>query len=85
MAENKVKTVTVKKLYNGFASVRDYLVDDCITSQRDLLIKYNTDKMIVPLEQVKQKFRLHHQSFESKFNNKPYGLIDFLWRNYGKG
>lgn len=69
--------VEVKKLFNGFASVRDYIIDKAVKDRRDITVVYKGKKMRVPLERLKNKWQMHGRKFESKFNDKKYMLYDF--------
>ena len=73
----------VKKLFNGFASIRDYLVDKCVKCGEDLTIKYKDEIMIVPLGKLKspERFQIHKTKFKSRYNDgKDYELYDFYWK-----
>lgn len=69
----------VKRLYKGFASVRDYIVKKCINKKKDLTLVYNNTYKNIPLEELKNYFQLHRRKFKSKFGSKEYELIDFKW------
>lgn len=67
----------VKKLFNGFASLRDYLIKAAVKDRSDIQIHYKNKIMTVPLERLKSKWQMHGKKFESKFNNQSYTLYDF--------
>lgn len=69
--------VEVKKLFNGFASVRDYIIAAAVKERKDLIIQYKGKTMRVPLERLKSKWQLHGRKFKSKFNDSYYTLYDF--------
>lgn len=69
--------VEVKKLYNGFASVRDYIIKEAVKERRDLVINYKQKSMRVPLSRLKSKFQLHKKEFKSKYSDKMYTLYEF--------
>lgn len=73
----EVKKVKVRKLYNGCASVRDYIVEMAIVLGKDLEIQYQKRTMTVPLAQCKEKFQFHRYEFTSKYSSMKYMLIDF--------
>lgn len=72
-----MKTYKVKKLFRGYASVRDYIVEECIAKKESLLIKFNNEQMIVSLETLERRFRFHSNDFQSQFGNTTYKLYDF--------
>lgn len=69
--------VEVKKLFNGFASVRDYIIDAAVHDRRDLVIVHKGQKMRVSLDRLKSKWQMHGRQFKSKFNDQTYTLYDF--------
>ena len=71
-----MKKYKVKKLYQGFASLRDYLVHNCLNKKIGIIIEYDSKIMTIPYGKLKT-FQLHTHMFQSKFNNICYGLIDF--------
>lgn len=75
----KLRKCTVKKLFQGHASVRDYLVENAILKGQGLQIQYAHHVMTVPVEQLAQTFQFHQQRFQSKFGAKEYQLIDFTF------
>ncbi len=72
-----MKRVKVKKLYKGFASVRDYIIKDCLKKETGIIIEYGNKYMTVPYEKLKSALQLHRKKFESKFSDRKYELIDF--------
>lgn len=67
---------TAKKLFNGFASVRDYIVKDCIEKRESLVIVYKGDKMTIPFEFLTE-WQLHKKEFKSKYGTGNYTLYDY--------
>ena len=76
----KPKKVIVKKLFNGCASIRSYIVEKCIEESRGLIISYNHFIMSVDSKDLDKHFRFHKIEFESKYNNSKYQLIDFKFK-----
>lgn len=71
-----------KKLYKGFASVRDYVIKECIEKGLDLVINYKENKMGVPLEHLKNPhlYQIHRTKFKSKVNEgQIYELYDIFF------
>ena len=77
IGEKKKMTYKVKKLFNGFASVRDHIIKNCITSRINLVIEFEDKKMTVPLSKLKNPFQLHKKEFVSKYDGSKYKLYDF--------
>jgi|TARA_R100000789_G_scaffold1118_1_gene3894 hypothetical protein len=67
----------VKKLFNGFASIRDYIIKKCVDSENDLIIEFEDKKMTVPLSKLDNPFQLHEREFVSKYDGSKYKLYDF--------
>jgi len=77
----KNKKVTVKKLYEGFASIRSYIVEKCIIESRGITIHYKNFIMSLNGDEVKEKFvKLHELEFDSKYSNTKYKLIDIKFK-----
>ena len=68
---------TVKKLFNGFASVRDHIIKKAIKENDDLVIEFEDKEMTVPLSDLENPFQLHKREFISKYNGTKYKLYDF--------
>jgi hypothetical protein len=79
MEEIKIKPYRVKKLFKGFASVRDYVVKGCVKKNQVLKILFNDRYMLVPTAKLEQMYQLHSSKFQSKYGNKTYELIDFMF------
>lgn len=67
-----------------YASVRDYIVEECLQYHRDLLIKYHNTYMLITypelVEFMKERHQFHTKLFEEKtYPHKKYQLIDFRW------
>lgn len=78
-----MKDYTIKRLWQGLASVRDYVVKDCIVKKQGLrltLIKTG-EVMEIPYENLeKLMFQAHKTEMVSKFDGKKYLLVDFIWK-----
>lgn len=69
--------ITVKKLWMGHASVRDYIIRDLLAKNDSLTIKFNDQiRDYTPQELKKYIENTYHTPFKSKFNNETYYLID---------
>lgn len=68
---------TAKKLFKGYVSVRDYIVNKCLSKGEDLLIEFSGKFMTISLNDLKNNYQIHKTKFQSKFGNKQYELIDF--------
>ena len=71
--------IELRKLFNGFASIRDYVVRGCIKRQEELIIWYNGEKMTVSPKLMSMKFQLHKKLIKSKFSGQVYELVDFMF------
>jgi hypothetical protein len=70
---------STKKLWNGKASVRDYLVKRCLSKGQDLVILYRGKKMTLTHEALRGFTQWNKRTFKSKFSSKEYGLYDFTF------
>jgi hypothetical protein len=78
--KNQTKKYRAKKLWFGYAYVRDYVVEECRQKKKDLLISYDKWQMLVPYNQLKDYyFKLHNKTIQSKFDHN-YKLIDFKFK-----
>jgi len=69
----------IKRQYKGLVSVRDYIIDKCIKNNEPLIIEFEGQQMTVSLSSLKSKFQLHNKKFRSKYSEKTYELIDFVF------
>jgi hypothetical protein len=75
------KTIPIRRLFNGLASVRDYVIEKCYREGKDIIFVLNNEKMTIPNEELNSRsFQLSEKKFISKFNGKPYTLIDFKFK-----
>jgi len=70
----------VKKLFNGFASVRDHIVKRAIKSNSNLIINYDGENMTIPYSILTNPFQLHKTKFRSRYNGEEYELYDFQFK-----
>jgi hypothetical protein len=81
--EENMKNYEVKRLYKGYASIRSYIIDDCIRDKGVLQISYNGKIMTIDFSKpVELKvLQLHKRKFASKYNgNQEYELYDVKFR-----
>ena len=75
------KTIPIRRLFNGLASVRDYVIKRCHKEGKDIIFVFNHQKMTIRNKELKSRsFQLSEKKFISKFNGKPYALIDFKFK-----
>lgn len=74
-----MKEVTIKRIYRGLASVRDYLVQEAIDNTEDLVIWCDNKHMSIPYLFLTKKLKVDNNVHRSKFGSKTYRLIDFRW------
>jgi hypothetical protein len=68
-----MQTREIKKLYNGYASLRDYEIKKF---KEGVILTYQGKKMTLPPEKLKNSFHFHEKTIQSKFGG-TYKLIDF--------
>jgi len=74
------KIVKVKKLFlNKYVSVRDYLVEEAMGNGEDLKIVFYDQTMTIKHKNLSQGRKDPKQN-ASKFNDRVYYLIDFIWK-----
>ena len=74
--------VKIRKLFKGkIASVRDYIIKECISKGVSLRINYKNQFMDLSPEELKNRsFQMTKGTFNSKFKNQKYQLFDFYWK-----
>jgi hypothetical protein len=73
-----------KKLWNGKASVRDYIVKKCLESMEPLVVHYQGKTMTIPPDRLVNYTTWNKRTFNSKFGKKSYALFDFTFVEDGK-
>ena len=73
----KTKKITLKKLYNGYASIRDYIIKECIQQEKEICVHYKNWKMTLTIKDLENCFQFHNQTFKSKWGTNSYQLYDF--------
>jgi|TARA_R100000789_G_scaffold100490_1_gene111041 hypothetical protein len=76
LLDKKIK-YKVKKLFNGFASIRDHVLQRALKRKENLIIEYRGQRMTVPYSKLRNPFQIHKKEFRSKYNGKIYELYDF--------
>jgi hypothetical protein len=76
-----MKKIKVKRLYKGFASVRDYIVQDCIDKKKSLQITCGSEVMTISWDNLYKFCQLNKQPFESKYSNRKYVLYDYYFKS----
>ena len=76
---NEIK-VKIRRLWHGYASVRDYIVKDAFSWHKDLLImlEKTNEWMLVPWKDL-SKGKANSERFKSKHDDKVYSLVDYKW------
>lgn len=70
---------STKKLWNGKASIRDYLVKKCLKAQEDLVVTYKGKKMTLTPAKLAKSTQWNKRVFQSKFGKGTYALLDFTF------
>ena len=73
------KTVPIKKLYYGYASIRDYLIKEAFQKGWDIRVDYKGTFMTIPHSKLNTG-RTDPKQQKSKYNDKWYHLIDYPWK-----
>ena len=73
--------VKVNRLYNGIASVRDYLVDRALSNYEELTLELveKDEEWRIPFHQINKYGKKSKIVSRSIYTGKPYRLIDFKW------
>lgn len=75
------KEIKIQRLYHGFASVRDYQVDEAKLKGQALKIILGREYIIVPIEKLDKHFK-NDDVFVSKHDRRTYTLVDFDWATF---
>lgn len=74
-----MKTIRIDRLFHGFASVRDYQVEEAKVKHEDIKVVLDKEYMIIPFEKLDQGFK-NKEIFKSKHKDgQTYSLIDYDW------
>lgn len=77
---NTQKKVTVKKLWHGYVSVRDYIITEAIKAHQNLIVYFNNQHMTIPYTELHKGIE-NEDVFKSKQKfGQTYRLVDFNWR-----
>ena len=74
-----MKTAKIKRLWHGFASIRDYIIKDSIKKREDLKVIFNGQEMTINWDKLCEG-KDNKEIFKSKHNDLEYYLIDYLWK-----
>ena len=73
------RKVKIKRLFHGFASVRDYIVQEAKKNGQGLVIECGNEYLVVPYEKLDDCFA-NDEVFVSKHDPKlTYSLRDYDW------
>ena len=76
---NGIKYYHIEKLFNGYCSIRDYVVDNCIRDNKYLIVLYQGKSMVLSPQGLKtKKYQLNPNKFTSKWQGN-YALWDYEW------
>lgn len=67
-----------RKIFNGYVSVRDYIVKKCREMNEDLIIYFGNEKMVLSPDELDCAIQLNPKTIQSKFGGS-YKLYDFKW------
>lgn len=69
----------IKKLWHGYASIRDFLIKNTYEKGQNLTIEYKGEQMTIPNKDLIIKGKVSNFTIQSKHNNEKYHLIDYPW------
>lgn len=70
--------VQVKRLFHGFASIRDYIVEKAKRNKESIVIECNDETMTIAWRDLDKGFK-NYELFTSKHDDRQYALIDYDW------
>jgi len=73
------KVITLKRLYNGIASLRDYTVDKALRNNESIKVRCNGQEMCLSPSDLRKGER-GSEKIVSKFDGTSYYLVDFKWK-----
>lgn len=73
------KKIHLNRLYNGLASVRDYVWKEAVDKGMGIEFECNGVTMKVEPWEVKEE-KPGKKVFRSKFSKQEYSLVDFRWK-----
>ena len=71
--------IRIKRLFNGRASVRDYILEKAKKSDTAIILECNGEQMILQPQEFSKGIRTLNKKFVSKWDNRAYYLVDFDW------
>jgi hypothetical protein len=76
-----MKPYKIQRLWNNYASVRSYIVEQHIRNKEALIIEYGNLIMTIPVQKLNTYKQLSKKVFESKYNGgNLYTLYDYLFQ-----
>lgn len=76
-----MREILLKRLWNGIASIRDYVAEECCNEGVDISIKVEGEQgemILSPYEIINRRVNIT-KSHKSKFEDKEYTLWDYKW------
>ena len=80
MRKSNIQKVKINRLFNGCASVRSSLIDSAKQNNISLLLECKNETMLLQPKDLDKGRITINKYFISKWDNKPYTLIDFEWK-----
>jgi len=77
---DKMISTDVKTIWNGMVAIRDKYVKKALKEKRDLEIKHQRERMIIPYGEIKERIHSVSKPVPDKFSDKMHKLIYFWWR-----
>ena len=76
---DKYVRVELRRLFTGYASVRDYVLDNIMAEKKGIRFVVDGHTMSIPYKKLKHGRRTG-KKFLSKFGSDSYELVDFVWK-----
>lgn len=76
-----MRQIKIKRLWHGYASVRDYLIEEAKKENQGIEIVMEEESMEIPYSKIDElKTQKTKDVFYSKHDSRAYKLIDFEWK-----
>ena len=74
--------VKINRLWNGFASIRNYLVEKAFNEKKDLqiILKEGNKIMTIPWDKLLEGIE-NPTIYDSQYSKRKYYLIDYKWKS----
>ena len=77
--KNKIRRIKINRLFDGRASVRNYIVEKAQRDKEALLLECQGETMLLQPKDLDKGRQIIQKYFTSKWDDQPYCLIDYDW------